>query len=145
MKRRSLIRCALGSLLLVSTAWSQVSTTGTIEKAIVALELTWLQSYQTNNVDLAAPLLADNILLTVNGKLYLGKAAALAQQKSNTWRDAEYRDVKVTVFGNTAIATGEFKGNGTDVNGKPLDYKGRWTDTWVKMSGGRWQCVASQE
>jgi hypothetical protein len=37
-----------------------------------------------------------------------------------------------------------FKGKGTDEKGKPLDLNERWTDTWVKMPSGKWQCVASQ-
>lgn len=32
----------------------------------------------------------------------------------------------------------------TDEKGKPMDLKARWTDTWVKMPNGAWQCVASQ-
>ena len=59
------------------------------------------------------------------------------------WSSAEYADVKVTVFGDTAIATGGFNGKGTDEAGKPLEVHERWTDTWLKMPGGQWQCVAS--
>jgi ketosteroid isomerase-like protein len=54
--------------------------------------------------------------------------------------------VKVTVFGDTAIATGEFKAKGTDArSGKPFEEHDRWTDTWVKMPSGKWQCVATQD
>jgi ketosteroid isomerase-like protein len=56
----------------------------------------------------------------------------------------DYSDVKVTVFGDTAIATGLFKGKGTDPAGKSFDVNERFTDTWMKMPGGKWQCVASQ-
>jgi ketosteroid isomerase-like protein len=52
--------------------------------------------------------------------------------------------VKVNVFGGTAIATGVFKGKGTDADGKSFDVNERFTDTWVKMPDGKWQCVASQ-
>ncbi|PYU38910.1 MAG: hypothetical protein DMG54_28710 [Acidobacteria bacterium] len=55
----------------------------------------------------------------------------------------QYEDVKVTVFGDTAIATGGFSGKGTDASGKPLNARERWTDTWVKMPNGKWQCVTS--
>ena len=41
-----------------------------------------------------------------------------------------------------AIATGGYKGKGTD-SGKPFDEHLRWTDTWVKMPNGKWQLVAS--
>ena len=50
----------------------------------------------------------------------------------------------MTIFGDTAIATGGFKGKGTDAMGKPFDNNNeRWTDTWMKMPSGKWQCVAS--
>jgi len=35
------------------------------------------------------------------------------------------------------------KGKGTDPSGKPMDVQERFTDTWVKMQNGQWQCVAS--
>jgi len=53
--------------------------------------------------------------------------------------------LKVSVFGDTAIATGGEKLKGTDPLGKPLDVNERWTDTWVKMPSGKWQCVASHQ
>jgi ketosteroid isomerase-like protein len=53
--------------------------------------------------------------------------------------------MRITMFGRTAIASGVFKGNGTDSSGKPLNVNMRWTDTWVKMPSGQWQCVASQD
>jgi ketosteroid isomerase-like protein len=52
--------------------------------------------------------------------------------------------VKVTVFGDAAIATGSSKAKGTDSSGNPFNSYERWTDTWVKMPNGRWQCVATQ-
>jgi ketosteroid isomerase-like protein len=73
----------------------------------------------------------------------MSKAEALAGTKAAKYASAPYTDVKVSVFGNTAIATGEFKGKGTDENGKPIASPERWTDTWVKMPNGKWQCVAS--
>jgi ketosteroid isomerase-like protein len=65
----------------------------------------------------------------------------LAATKKRKYSAVEYTDVHVTVFGNTAIAIGVYKGKGTDA-GKPFDETERWTDTWVKMAGGKWLCVA---
>jgi ketosteroid isomerase-like protein len=73
------------------------------------------------------------------------KAESLASAKASKYVSAEYEDVLVTVFGNTAIATGVFKAQGTDASGKPMDIHERWTDTWVKMPSGQWQCVASHQ
>ena len=145
MKIRNLSLCLLGSLLLASAVWAQTSKAGGTEQVIVALEQKWLQSQQTNNTDLLAPLLADNVVETdSHGKVYAGKAAVLADAKSTKWSTVDYIDLKVTVFGDTAIATGGFKGKGTDAAGKPLDENDRFTDTWVKMPSGQWLCVATQ-
>src|SRR5271170_8292636 len=127
-------------LALSSVAWSQ---TGGTEKAVAGLEQQWLQGQKTNNPDLVAPLLADKIVVTDSDGKVTDKAATLAFYKNTKWATADYVDLKVTVFGNTAIATGGFRGKGTNAMGKPFDDNERWTDTWVKMSDGKWQCVAS--
>ena len=104
----------------------------------------WLQAQKTSNPDLLAPLLADDLVNTSTEGKVTGKAETLADIKSEKWTSAEYTDLKVHVYGNTAIAYGGFKGHGADASGKPLDEDFRWTDTWVKMPNGKWQCVASQ-
>jgi hypothetical protein len=142
MKRT--IWCLLGLVLLVSAVWSQANKTGGTEQAVAALEQQWLQSQKTNNPDLLAPLLADKFVDTWSDGKVTDKAETVAMAKSTKWDSAEYNDLKVSVFGDTAIATGGFKGKGTDASGKPLSEDERWTDTWVKMSNGKWQCVASQ-
>jgi len=139
------ILCSLVLLSLVSAAWPQEKqTSGATEKAVAAQEQKWLQAQKTNNPDLLAPLLADKVVVTQADGKVLDKAATLATYKKTKWDSVEYTGVKVTVFGDTAIATGGFKGKGTDAMGKPFDDNERWTDTWVKMPNGQWQCVASQ-
>jgi ketosteroid isomerase-like protein len=142
MKRTSTLYL-LGSLLLVSVAWSQAEKNGGTEKAIAALEQQWLQSQKTNNPNLVAPLLADKFISTGNDGKVSNKAESLARAKATKYDNVDYDDVKVTVFQDTAIATGGFKAKGTDDKGKALDENERFTDTWVKMPTGEWQCVAS--
>jgi ketosteroid isomerase-like protein len=141
--KKAWIPCLLALLSLGSAACSQAQTTAGTEKAIVALEEQWLQSQKTNNPDLVAPLLADKFVDTTTDGKVMNKAEALATAKATKYVSAEYEDVKVTVFGETAIATGGFKAKGTDASGKTMDIHERWTDTWVKMPGGKWQCVAT--
>jgi ketosteroid isomerase-like protein len=140
--KKTFMWCLIGLLLLGSATWSQAQQTGGIEKAVAALEQKWLQSQKTNNPDLVAPLLADKFVMTDDGKEY-DKAGWMARAKATKYVSVEYEDMKVTVFGDTAIATGGFKAKGTDESGKPFDANQRWTDTWVKMPNGQWQCVAS--
>ncbi len=141
--KKTLMWCLIGLLSLGSAARSQAQQTGATEKAVAALEEQWLQSQKTNNPNLVAPLLADKFVNTsIEGKVS-NKPETLANAKATKYVSADYEDVKVTVFGDTAIATGVFKATGTDASGKPMDTHERWTDTWVKMPSGKWQCVAT--
>ena len=130
--KRMWMWCLVGLLSLGSAALAQAQS-GATEKAVIALENQWLQSQKTNNPDLVAPLLADKFVDTgADGKV-TSKAEMLATAKATKYDSVDYEDVKVTVFGDTAIASGGFKGKGTDPSGKPMDVHVRWTDTWVKM------------
>ena len=144
MKRIS-IGCLLVLFAMASATWphGKPATEG-IEKAVAAMEEKWLQAIKTNNPDLLAPLLAAGFISTSAEGKVTGKAEALADAKTIRWESASYEaGVKVTTFGNTAIATGIFNGKGTDGKGKHLDQHEHWTDTWVKVPDGAWQCVAS--
>jgi len=144
MKKISLW-CLLGVLAAGGYAWSQAQqSAAATEKAVAALENTWLQSQKTNNPDLVAPLLADKIVSTGPDGQVMTKTEMLADAKTRKYSNAEYESLQVTAYGDTAIATGGFKGKGTDASGKPFEEHERWTDTWVKMPGGKWQCVATQ-
>jgi ketosteroid isomerase-like protein len=137
--------CLLGLLSLGSAAVSQAQQTGGgTEKAVMSLEDQWLKSQKTNNPDLVALLLADKFVSTGNDGKVTNKAQSLADAKASKIVSAENENVQVTVFGDTAIATGLWVGKGTDEKGKPFDVRDRWTDTWIKMPNGKWQCVATQ-
>ena len=137
--------CLLGLLSLFSAASVQAQqATGGTEKAIMSLEDQWLKSQKTNNPDLAGPLLADKFVSTGSDGKVTNKAQSLSDAKASKFVSADNENVQVTVFGDSAIATGLWVGNGTDEKGKPFDVRVRWTDTWIKMSDGKWQCVATQ-
>jgi ketosteroid isomerase-like protein len=147
MNKRSLIWGSLAVAMVVSGAATRAAAADAAEAAeaaVTAAEHQWAKSQQTNNVDLLAPLLADKVVETTDeGKVRAGKEAVLAAAKSDTWSSVEYTDLKVTVFGHTAIATGTFTGKGP-IAGKPVDVRERFTDTWV-MSNGKWLCVATHD
>jgi hypothetical protein len=133
----------VGMVCLASAGLSRAQDSDGTAKAVAALEHQWMESQKTNNPELLTPLLADKFAGTgADGKVS-DKAQALAEAKATKYASMEYEDVKVTVFGNTAIATGVSKAKGTGPEGKPVDDHVRWTDTWVKMPTGKWQCVAS--
>jgi len=136
--------CLLGLLSLFSFASVQAQqATGGTEKAIAALEDQWLKSQKTNSPELASPLLADKYVYTSEDGKVMNKTQSLADAKATKYTFADYENVQVTVFGDTAIAIGGARYKGTDSSGKPMDAHVRFTDTWVKMPDGKWQCVAT--
>lgn len=131
-------------MMMVTGASVQAATARSDEWAVTTAEHQWLKSQQTNNVELLAPLLAERVVETDDGKVFMGKRAVLADAKSVAWSSVEYTDLKVMVFGPTAVAIGMFVGKGMNA-GKPLNVRVRFTDTWVKMANGKWQCIATHD
>src|ERR1700751_1033864 len=120
--KRTWMWCLVSLLSLGSAALSQDGAAGNgTERAVAALEQQWLQSQKTNNPDLVAPLIADKFVGTGPDGKVSGKAELLAEAKATKYSSMEYEDVKVAVFGDTAIATGSSKSKGTDASGKPMD------------------------
>jgi ketosteroid isomerase-like protein len=110
-------------------------------KAVTDLENKWVVLSKASDGDGLGALLADDfVALDADGTMHT-KAEVVARTRKNKWTTNEVANVKVTVHGDSAIATGSWIGKGTDANGKPVDAKERWADTWVKMANGQWQCV----
>jgi len=135
---------ASGLLSVVALAGAGWAQAGGTEKAITAMEYKWLESQKTNKPEIVEPLIAEKFVLTNTEAKVLTKAQMMEEAKATKYTSADYEDVKVTVFGDAAIATGGFKAKGTDPKGNPFEIHERWTDTWVKMKDGKWQCVATQ-
>ncbi len=115
---------------------------GGVEKAIAGMEQQWAAAGKMSNADAIAPLLADNFTNLNSDGTMMNKTQTLAMVKGAKWDTNEISDVKVTAFGNTAIATGAWQGKGM-ADGKAVDAHEHWVDTWMKMPGGKWQCIAS--
>jgi ketosteroid isomerase-like protein len=134
--------CVLGFLALTNVTISRAEgSSGDIEKAIAGLEKQWAQAETTNNADLIAPLLADKFIITESEGQVMDRAAFLAEERSIQYSSSEIDDLKVRVFGDTAVANYSLRQKYT--KGKAFDTHVRETDTWVKGPNGAWQCVAS--
>jgi ketosteroid isomerase-like protein len=142
--KKTLLGCLFGILSIGSISLSQAqSANDATEKAIMKLENQWIESQRTNNPELLAPLLAEALVNTGTDGKVRNKSETLANEKATKYSSSEYEETKVTVFGDTAIAASIWKGEYVDETGKPVKSRSRWTDTWVKMPGGKWQCVAT--
>ena len=135
----------LGVLILAAAMSIQAQPAGgDAQKAVTDLENQWLQADKASNPDMIAAAISDKyVATTAEGKLE-NKAQTLEDIKTRKYNSAEYEDVQVKLFGNTAIVRGGYKGSGTESSGKPFTEHLRWTDTWVKTPSGKWQVVATQ-
>jgi ketosteroid isomerase-like protein len=141
--KKMLMCIAVVLTALAVQAQTSNEMSGSVEKAIANLEQQWTAAGKTGNSEALAPLLADNYASLDSDGTMSNKSQSLERTKASKWEINEISDVKVTTFGDTAIATGAWRGKGTRSNGKPVDAHERWVDTWMKMPDGKWQCIAS--
>ena len=127
---------------LILMALAVQAQMGGVEKAIAGMEQQWAAAGKMSNADAIAPLLADNFTNLNSDGTMMNKTQTLVMVKGAKWDTNEISDVKVTTFGNTAIATGAWQGKGM-AEGKAVDAHEHWVDTWMKMPSGKWQCIAS--
>ena len=143
MKRMLVCFTLVLMAMAVQAQMSDKMAGGGVEKAIASMEQQWAAAGKASNPDAVAPLLADNFTNMNSDGTMANKAQTLAMTKGSKWETNEVSDIKVTAFGNTAIATGVWRGKGTGSDGKAVDAHERWVDTWMKMPSGKWQCIAS--
>jgi ketosteroid isomerase-like protein len=142
--KKTLAWIVVGALSLGCAAMAQASEmNGATEKAIAALEDQWVQADKASNADMLAPLLAEQFASTNPEGKVSDQKQALADERTSKFTSASLEDMHVTVVGTTAIARYVYKSKGTDAAGKAFDSHVRYTDTWVKMPDGKWQCVAA--
>ena len=138
MRSRLFLWATLLAIAQLATA-EQKDTTA----SIIALENRWAEAQKIGDAAAVEPLLAETFITTdVSGHSY-NKTQLLATLKGGKWESNGISDVKVTVYGDTASATGAWAGKGIDGDGTRVDRRERWTDTWVKTKNRKWQCVAS--
>jgi ketosteroid isomerase-like protein len=114
---------------------------GDITETVTQMEEQWISAAKANDATKVALLLSEVFVeMDSNGSLH-NKSQTLDRIKSAKWQVNEISDIKVTVHGGMAIATGTWRGKGTLADGKAVDAHERWLDTWLK--NGKWQCIAS--
>jgi len=143
MKRMLVCFAVVLTAMAVQGQMSNNMSGGGVEKAIANLEQQWTAAGKMGNAAAVAPLLADRFVGLESDGTMQDKAQSLAMIKGSKWEINEISNVKVTAFGNTAIATGAWRGKGTGGTGKAIDAHESWVDTWMKMPDGKWQCIAS--
>jgi ketosteroid isomerase-like protein len=138
---RTILTIAL-ALLMMSTLGAQAPST--LERDLVKLENDWGTAWQKKDAAFLQKLFADEYLSTDQDGNTFTKTQDLANvaDKGTSMTSFALTDLKVHVYGDTAIVTGlntikaAFKGK--DTSGAY-----RFTDVFVKRDG-RWQVVATQ-
>lgn len=139
-----IVLLALGSVMAQQTRTpAGAPASGAVAKALIDMENQWAKASKESNGDAIAPMLAEDFVMLDSDGTQHSKAEVVARTKKAKWTVNELGDMKVTVHGDSAIVTGSWTGQGTDGTGKSVNAKERWLDTWVKMSDGKWLCVAS--
>ncbi|HYE26351.1 MAG TPA: nuclear transport factor 2 family protein [Clostridia bacterium] len=123
---------------------SQMKTDPQVEQALKAMEQKWAEASKNGRPEEVEPMLAEDVVMVDSDGTMVTKQDVLSRMKGAKWEENSIAEVEVKQFGNTAIATGTWRGKGTLSNGKKIDTRERWTDTWVKMPDGKWKVVASQ-
>jgi ketosteroid isomerase-like protein len=136
---------ALGSIVAPSVASvAGAQNASPVAQSLIDMEHAWAKASKAADPEALAPLLAENFVALDSDGTMRNKVESLARTKKAKWVTNEISDLKVSVHGDAAaVVTGAWAGKGTDGAGVAVDAKERWADTWVKMSDGKWQCVAS--
>jgi len=115
-----------------------------IEKTILQIERDWTEAGLKKDTKALEKIIGDEwVAIDFLGKT-MTKAQAIADLKSgsSTNQSVVLGEMKVRVFGNTAVVTGSDVEKST-YKGKDSSGKYVWTDVFVNRNG-QWQPVASQ-
>src|ERR1700730_3815818 len=112
-----------------------------ISQTLMKLENDWAKMALTGDAASLEKLLAPDYVYTNQDGQMASRAEMVSGLQSGTTKYDTFTvgDMKVHVYGDAAVVTGNGHLKGTE-NGKPVDEQIRFTDTWVKRDG-RWVCA----
>jgi len=133
-------------LLLALTAVPGHSKSGknSVEQTLIQMEHDWSEADLHRDAAALQRILADDwIGIDFEGTVLNKQQALLGiASDSGSLDSTVLRNMKVRVYGSTAVVTGTDTETG-DYHGKDSSGKYEWTDVFVRR-GGRWQAVSSQ-
>ena len=144
-RRMLLFALTLSATLAGATAiHAQSAADAKTADAVKALDSKRFEAMTKNDFDTLGTLLADDLSYHHSNGAADNKAAYIETLRTGKTRyhTIEPSEVKVRVYGTTAIVTGLAKLSFT-ADGKPVNATLRYTDVWV-LKGKAWQMVSWQ-
>lgn len=142
---RTSVKAAACCLLITVAALGQTSKTASSADSakLIALERLWNQAQVIRDADAIASMIGDKFVNTEWDGEVTDRGRFLADFADPKFQPSimSIDDVKVEMYGATAVVVGNYHTKGT-YGGKPYEHFGRFTDTWV-FQDGKWLCVAS--
>lgn len=128
----------------MKTADHQKHHSGSVEEALMQLERDAAQASVRGDVAFFERLEADDYTFTDPGGQSFTKAQDMANMKAGDLKFESFNidDMKVRVYGDTAVVTGMSSVKGA-YKGQDISGPYRWLDVFVKRKG-QWQLVAGQ-
>ncbi|MGA7287297.1 MAG: nuclear transport factor 2 family protein [Terriglobales bacterium] len=141
----NIIKAAACCLLVTLSALAQTSKSSSSPDVakLVALERLWNQARVIRDSTAVASMIGDKFVNTEWDGEVTDRGRFLADFADPKFQPSimSIDDVKVEMYGATAVVIGNYHTKGT-YGGKPYEHFGRFTDTWV-LQDGKWLCVAS--
>ena len=147
MVRRFIVSLCFLSLVLCAAVGAPAQqpkgdSDSSVSQTLQAAEQAWLNAEKNHDAAAFEKLVSDDwIAITPDGKSQT-KAERAAEIKTSDVGSATLGDMKVRVFGFTAVVTGT-DDEVTTKDGKKSSGHYVWTDVFVKRNG-KWLAVASQ-
>lgn len=143
---RRVVKAAAAVLLTTSIAQpaSTTKVAGPVatESQIVELEHQWVNAALKGNAEAFAEFMADDYIAVSNGRMRDKRAWVEAVRSgSRTYQSVDLRNLRVRVYGDTAVVSGEYAQKGL-TEGQQDSATGVYVTTWLKRHG-RWQAIAS--
>ena len=115
---------------------------GGAEQALIEIENKWIEAGLKQDPAMLEPYLAEGFISMAADGTNIDRKEYLAGIKKAKWEISEVHNMKSHVAGNHAVVTGDWRGKGTDANGKSVDTTEHWIDSFVKTPSGKWQCTS---
>ena len=132
----------LSAAMTLHAQHPKVDSDAPTSQILQAMERAWLNAEKNNDAAAFEQVVADDwIAITPDGKRQT-KAERAAEIKALRTTSATMGDMKVRIFGNTAVVTGTDDETIVENGGESSNHY-VWTDVFVKQNG-RWLAVASQ-